>query len=283
MTYMDSIDLNQGFANFRDLGEIQIEGRDDSGERTASNRYFRSGTLKWSTSQGWKNLVDRGLDIIIDLRNPGEESEKERYRGEGPFRDSSFLNFDLPVSYSRFVGVFGIPGIQVPIDNIENQFLWDEIRASNLEETPLYYEIFINGASDHIIGLFKILSRLSDQSILIHCSAGRDRTGLVSAMLLKLAGVSSRRIADDYCLSTEAVSEIRFKEDKVDPKEKIEQRLALYDLNVHSAMMRFISEFDVEKFLREGGLTSREIVAIINRFGPVYGSSSPSLDTECKS
>ncbi len=155
-----------GALNLADLGGLPLRG----GGHTAYGRVFRSGSPDSLTCAGWASLMAAGVTTVIDLRNQAER----------------------PSPGEPMPGVQIVPApTEVPDDPVFIELCgpWlDHPRsyADNLRLFPALLAVAFRGIADAAGG------------VLIHCAGGRDRTGMVVALFLSLAGVTAEAIADDY-------------------------------------------------------------------------------------
>ena len=166
----------EGADNVRDLGGYRTR----DGRSTRWQRFLRADSLHRLSPADEAVLLDYGVQIIIDLRRT-EEIEKE------------------PNVFARSPAV----------EYHHLDFFGDE----NLEFEPLPEgtESSRRHAHDHCscldkcqVALGRILGALADegnQATLFHCASGKDRTGLISVLLLGLAGVPEETVAADYSLT----------------------------------------------------------------------------------
>lgn len=169
--------------NFRDLGGLRGFG----GKTIDCGRLYRGGQL-FEMSDSEKHAFCEHYDIrtIIDLRN--EESFSIKPNGQIPGVDQHIF--------------------QVMMD-MEELSKANPMRDSNLEAAAAYltavYAEFVTNC--HACGCFRdILELMAGQEqggIYFHCFAGKDRTGVVAAILLSLLGVCRRDILLDYLKTQE--------------------------------------------------------------------------------
>jgi protein-tyrosine phosphatase len=166
--------------NFRDLGGYPTR----DGKALAWGRLYRGGALACTDpAVAAQTLRQIGLKRVIDLR---AGDEVPGLNGDG-----------WPASCQR---------LHVP--------LYRAIRpqwANPTDRTPLgvarrYMEILEEGLPS-VLRIIDALRDVASTPTLIHCAVGRDRTGLVVACLLDLAGVDDEVIGDDYALSDAAVQD----------------------------------------------------------------------------
>ena len=111
------------------------------------------------------------------------------------------------------------PPAELPVEVVHVPFMeaseaeWDEI-AEEIEaaaaaapdvatSTRDVYLIFLERFRDNVAAAVAAVARAPEGGVVIHCVGGKDRTGLLAAFLLHLAGVADDEIAADYALSEE--------------------------------------------------------------------------------
>ena len=169
-----------GCVNVRDLGGIPTE----DGGRTRAGSVIRSDTLGALTEDGWRAVADHGVVRIIDLRFP-EELE------EDPPRDVDVEVVNVSVlGRSRADDRDYVRRLEAHLDSVDDvadHYAWSYVDF--LERNRARFGQAIAAVAE------------ADGPVVIHCMGGKDRTGLVSALLLRLAGVSLEEIGQDYSLS----------------------------------------------------------------------------------
>jgi protein-tyrosine phosphatase len=168
-----------GLHNTRDLGGLPLRAN-RGGAVTSYGHIYRSGRLDDLDAEGWKHLVGRGVATLIDLRNGSEVRE-------APLRPTSLRVSSRPVE-----------------DELDEAFMaqWRG-RLGN----PGYYQAAVERWPQLFQATFEAIADAHDGGIVIHCSAGRDRTGLVVSLLLDAAGVEREAILDDYEWSVRATND----------------------------------------------------------------------------
>ena len=89
----------------------------------------------------------------------------------------------------------------------------------------------------------------------MHCAAGRDRTGLISMLVLALAGVVPEEIAADYALSA----------DCRDPNPELDAFLAGEGMTTSDAIIAVLAALDAEGYLRAAGVGEDDLAALRRR------------------
>ncbi len=167
-----------GAYNFRDLAGL----RTSDGRRVRSGVLFRSDTLQALTDADVVRLTDElHVGLVVDLR-AGLEAVQE---GRGPLAAAStcYLNVPLPEA----------PESDRPPD----------------QQTLLFYLTNLDSAASPLPTLLRTLSAVAGHTpTVLHCAAGKDRTGLVTALLLRLLGVETQEIVTDYLRTAENMDRI---------------------------------------------------------------------------
>ncbi len=166
--------------NFRDLGGYRTRG----GQKIAWRRLFRSSELHHMTNHDVVQLKDEiRLRSVIDLRSS---------RQLDPF---SPLN-EVGVEY------YNVPFIERGNDN-ENVYQ----DFSNMGEVYSYlvrHEEF----GQRVIDALEIIAEPDNLPLVFHCSAGKDRTGILTAIVLDILGVTDEDIIEDYTLTAPYMKEL---------------------------------------------------------------------------
>jgi protein-tyrosine phosphatase len=167
----------EGCLNFRDLGGYPTA----DGRRLRWRMLFRSDGLHALTERDVVRLRDEiGLAHVIDLRSSGELEAD----GRGPLEREPLRFHHLPL--------FDIepgPGPRPQIALADLYFVMAEF------------------AKQRVARVLEALSQASGPAV-YHCTAGKDRTGLVSAVLLGLLGVRDEVIVADYAATRESLDAI---------------------------------------------------------------------------
>jgi protein-tyrosine phosphatase len=168
----------EGCVNVRDLGGLPTE----DGGRIRDGVVVRSDNIRALTDAGWRALEDHGVVRIVDLRWPEE------------LADDPPRELDIEVVHISVLGEGFDPEYVAELDahlhsvgEAVEHYAW-----SYLDFLERYRERFgraIAAVAD------------AEGTVVVHCLGGKDRTGLVSALLLRLAGVSLETIGADYAAS----------------------------------------------------------------------------------
>jgi protein-tyrosine phosphatase len=182
----------EGFHNARDLGGLPTA----TGASTRYGQLIRSADTRFITAAGWEAARSAGIRVVIDLRNADEVVP-----GSLPAATLGAGTFAVPVARATAARPADIQTMLMPLDDIEDLGLWRRLNGEGLNGTPLYYRPFLDAKPERIAAAFTAIARVPDGGVIFHCGAGRDRTGLISLMLLSLAGVTPEAIVADYELT----------------------------------------------------------------------------------
>jgi protein-tyrosine phosphatase len=165
--------------NLRDVGGY----RTTDGATIRWRTLLRSDSLCQLTPEGAASLLGHGLRTIIDLRHPDEVAEAIH-----PFGPSG--------AHAHTVSYHNIP-MRDPDDA--------EIEAAYLACQSLLdvYLLSLDRCADRFAMIARAILDAAEGATIVHCHAGKDRTGIVIAVLLALAGVPTETIVADYAVSFE--------------------------------------------------------------------------------
>lgn len=167
-----------GAPNFRDAGGYAVDGG-----RLGWGRLYRSGHLACLTPADEAVLADLGLDLVIDLRRADERDLEPSRLPAG----IAVLDAQITPG-SQASAIYGdatrLGGAQAMFD-----FMCDINRE------------FVASQSGHFAAVFARLLASDARRVLVHCSAGKDRTGFAVAMLQLALGAALEDIEADYLLS----------------------------------------------------------------------------------
>lgn len=230
--------------NARDLGGMPT--RDGGVIRRGA--LIRTDALDKLDAEAIALVHDAGVSRIIDLRRPAESKQRQH-----PFVDHP--------SYRNIA-------VQNPADPDHEWLTLAEIYVAMLDLRPDLFTSAVAAIADAPSG-----------GVVVHCAGGKDRTGIIVAMALTIAGVDPELIAADYALTEERLREesIAFLETVDD----IERREILRGLQPTPASNMIVvldhlndKHGGVEAFLRAGGMTTEQLDALRARLveGAVAGA-----------
>jgi protein-tyrosine phosphatase len=167
----------EGGSNFRDLGGYRTEG----GRTVRHGLVYRSAHLGGLTNQDRSALSALGVRTIVDLRGVSEAAETP-HKVEG--LDCRIVGAPIEPQLGEKMRKAIEEGSATPF--LMMQFLTD------------HYREYPNRCASGFQTLFQHLSDGQHRPLVFHCTAGKDRTGFASALLLTLLGVPWETVLDDY-------------------------------------------------------------------------------------
>jgi protein tyrosine/serine phosphatase len=174
-----------GIDNFRDFGGYPAAG----GRRVARGRLYRSAHHGQATADDLAALGVLGLEMVVDLRRPDERS-REPSRRPDPFAAKVVENdigHEAADTYLSFLQTSDLS-----VESVR-AFLLAYYKAAPFE--PRHIDLYAR----YFLGLAN-----ADGGVLIHCAAGKDRTGILAALTHHALGVHFEDSIADYLLTNDA-------------------------------------------------------------------------------
>jgi protein-tyrosine phosphatase len=194
-----------GTTNTRDLGGLPTT----DGGTTIPGRILRSDNLQTLSEDDVRRLVGGiGLREVIDLRTTAEIL----LEGRSPLRDVpevSHRHFTLLPERGHHTDVFAVEEDE-PLDLPEGwlqTLLPRQIAEHDHGEPPAVraYLGYLGQRADNVVGALRALAATDTGASVVHCAAGKDRTGVVCALALAVAGVAHEDIVADYAMTAEVI------------------------------------------------------------------------------
>lgn len=172
----------KGAFNLRDLGGYQTA----SGSMTPWRHFLRSDSLHRITPTEVSRLHDEGLRAVIDLRTTREVTEAPN--PFAVFPDVHFVNMPL-------------------FDDLSPQALSHQ---GTDKDHPLFslYMTAVDSRGPAISAILTEMAQIETGAVLFNCTAGKDRTGIIAALLLGIAEVPRDQIVADYTMTAELIPEL---------------------------------------------------------------------------
>ena len=226
----------EGCVNFRDLGGY----RNGSGQTVRWRRLYRSDALQDMTQADTALAIDKlNIGLVVDLRN-SDEAERD---GRGPLPGAGTDYRHIPLLEER-----GFPPFtgQDVVERLSTTYQWLAHNSGARVATA------VNAIAE------------AEGGVVFHCSAGKDRTGLMAAMLLEVLGVDAETIEADYLLTNEAVEGILRRIQAMQPHASpTTQSLATQPLALQRFRDTLHREYGgAEAYLRTHGVTAETLASL---------------------
>jgi protein-tyrosine phosphatase len=178
----------ENIQNFRDLGGYNVR----EGKRVAQGRLYRSGGLLDMTPADKARFKDElKIKTVIDLTSPDDVQKMQEIR----------LLEEIGAKYFNMA-------LRWPVEDYYKQELELYVKTSDMGAVYLY-RINDTGFAGILKQTLEILANPQYYPLLFHCGVGKDRTGVLAAMLLSLVGAADEDIITDYVLTELDAEEFR--------------------------------------------------------------------------
>jgi protein-tyrosine phosphatase len=225
----------EGCYNVRDLGGHQTAG----GPLTRWGAVVRSDACERLTDAGWSALHRHGITTIIDLRDPAERK--------------------------RDVQPSGVDLIALPLLDFSDDAFWGEGRWRGNDHSTAFYLAVLERWPERLAAAIESVVRARPGGVLIHCQAGRDRTGLLSAALLALVGVAPESIAHDYAESKPSLQPLYDQWLAKAHDEPERERIRRANVCDAAVMLEVLDSIDLPALLLRNGLPEAALTGLQQR------------------
>ena len=230
----------EGCLNVRDLGGH----RTDDGGETRYGAVIRADSVRHLSDAGWEAAVGHGVGTVIDLRTSRE------------------LQADPPAELP--VEVLHLPFFEDDPDAFAEMDAASLAAPDDATATRDVYLVFLERFRENVVRALSAIAHARPGGVVIHCMGGKDRTGLLAAFLLHLAGVDVEQIGADYALSEERLRprhEAWLAEAETDEERARINRISATPAAAMSGVFDELGRRygSVEEYLRGGGLGDAEL------------------------
>lgn len=256
--------------NVRDLGGLRVNGG-----LTRFGALVRSDSPHQLTDEGHRALAAYGIRTVLDLRGPQEsERQPSPYAGNGggvrylsrplhpadPLAPVADALAQLAATDGDAIRYIGRP--------LQSEAATAALRAGGIHERDQLNTIFLDHSGQNIAAALRAIAEAEDP-LLFHCAQGKDRSGIVAALLLALVGVDADTIADDYAESEACLAAARDEVLSTAPPERRES-LRLQWSAPREAMLVALEHLErgyggAEAYLGAAGLDDRELDSLRTR------------------
>ncbi|MFB8279917.1 tyrosine-protein phosphatase [Nocardia colli] len=230
--------------NVRDLGGLPV----NDGGTTRFGVVYRSSTPQQVSESDLAQLLGpMGLRTLVDLRTTAEAAQE----GYGRLAESAVRLVNLPVCTSASAAAPSELGSD----------------AHPLDQCGLYREL-LSGSGESMVAAARLIADTGRHSVVFHCAAGKDRTGILAAVLLDAIGVRAEAIIADYVLTAERIVRIRARLATMVSYQGLPRlsRSGIFAVDP-APMRRFVAGLRAEyggaaNWLRANGLTAAELAEL---------------------
>ncbi len=223
-----------GLLNVRELGGHPTR----DGARTRTHSLLRSDDLVQLTDAGMQALADYGVRTVIDLRWPGEVALKPH-----------------PLASSEH----GVRYHQISL-LASDEMEWGSLSGECTKE--MWKCAVLEHTRPQLKDVLEVIAAAAREPLLFHCVAGKDRTGVIAALLLALADVEPDSIAADYAASTTHLTDAYLARYSNLERTEIFEALRCPEEGVHN-MLAYLAQYGgAAGFLRAVGLDDAKIARL---------------------
>ncbi|GEM48099.1 tyrosine-protein phosphatase [Deinococcus cellulosilyticus] len=240
MTRENTLNID-GLKNARHLGNLQtLDGK------TTRDTLIRSDNLTRLTEAGKTSLLESGISLILDVRAPHELKVDAP-----PFKDHPAVKYlNLPLA-----------------DDANEAARMASMQARSMKDV---YQVMVTHFKTEIGRAMKAIADAPEGKVLVHCHAGKDRTGIVIALALSLVGVPDEVIAADYALTDENMAEIYQEMLEREPDPRKQAFMKAFMVSPPEAMLGLLDHLRTEyggtaEYLQACGLTDEDLDRIRGR------------------
>jgi protein-tyrosine phosphatase len=214
--------------NIRDLGGLATA----DGVETAFGALIRADNVRRLTSEGWDKARAYGVRTVLDLRSAGERRDDALVPSDVEVVTVSlFDDFDSNAAYRADLGV-----------RLSGADAAEQYRT-------LYSEALVRNA-DEFGNALGAIANAAEGGILIHCAGGKDRTGVLAALLLRIVDVPMPVVEADY--------------------ERSEERLGIVDTAPSGVIAQVITALEeqhtsIEGYFRDLGVSKADVSRVRQR------------------
>jgi protein-tyrosine phosphatase len=197
-------------------------------------------------------LLDYGVRAVIDLRR-----SDELRLDPNPFAS--------PLGQTGLVSYLNLPlGAGASIDERAT------VKAASGTTLEGLFCTVLDNYRRGIVAILAAIASAPSGGVLFHCHAGKDRTGIVAALLLALAGVSYSTIAEDYALSAVCLQPIYDEQLRQEPNPARREQMAAWMTTAPETMLAILAHLDAvhggaEAYLLASGVTRENLEGIRRR------------------
>ncbi|MBE8515977.1 tyrosine-protein phosphatase [Amycolatopsis sp. H6(2020)] len=217
-----------GCVNVRDLGGLG---------RVRPRAVVRMEAPTRLSEEGWKAAWAYGVRTVVDLRNPDEREPDLAPRPAG------------------------LTNVHAPLDPVSTSFYEQWTKIDNLG-SPLYYSAMLVEHPEPVVAAVRAIANAAPGCVVFHCAGGKDRTGLLTLVLLTLAGAAPDEIIADYLLTYDRMKqrydELGFR----DQLAAVTELLAARNTTIEASLNSTITSLEMPDVLLDNGLSDTELAAL---------------------
>lgn len=224
-----------GLVNARDLGGLPRR----AGSRTPYAVFYRSESVDRITPAGWEQVHAAGIRTVVDLRQPVERECDTTARPEW------------------------LTTVHVDHDGLdEHPEFWADYWETGLVGTALYYLPHLAALPERSGRALTAIVSAPPGGVLFHCMGGRDRTGLLSLLLLAAVDTEPEAVLEDYLETTRNADPLAASFERTDPEAELEALCQTHGTTTGGAFRDVLDRLDLDAVLDASGLSAADRSAL---------------------
>lgn len=172
----------EGGRNFRDLGGYQTT----DGKTVKWGKLYRSGVLAGLTDHDYQFLDELNIKTVVDFRTHSERSSEVTHWRASPVKVIQ-KDYEMDFDMGQIGALLRLPDL--------NREMMEGMMSK-------MYPQIVNDQKQNYTDMFATLVN-TDDALLFHCTAGKDRTGISGVLILTALGVDQQTAIDDYMASNQ--------------------------------------------------------------------------------
>lgn len=205
---------------------------------TVFGRLYRMPRPDLLDEEGWRQCEAAGVSTLVDLRNADEIPRL-------PLRPSSITSINTPIE-----------------DPLDSEFM---ARWGSELGSPAYYVEALTRWPGKFAAVIRAISDAPRGGVVIHCAAGRDRTGLVVALILTLCDVDLDLILDDYEAGVRETNVQLRSQDDPHESPRTDRQLEESIAQSRATLRALLIDLDVRRYLLESGCSPSQVDGVRSR------------------
>lgn len=143
---------------------------------------------------------------------------------------------------------------------MDHPAFWSGYWDNGLVSTPLYYLPHLEQLPERSADVLRVIARARPGGVLFHCAGGRDRTGIISMLLLVVAGSDSAAVVEDYLESVRNAGRASAARGRPDPEPAKDELCRTHGTSTEAAFRAVLDALDIEQVINHLMAADRAVI-----------------------